>query len=82
MQWSKTTIDKKFIISVVTGINVGDGHRYVDIVLSSSTGELNIAKTSNIGVPGVWILKVDSGIGIIYSSCEMKGDCFNHDTES
>ena len=45
----------------LAGINGGDGENFVTIPGSRTSSIINIDKTSNIGVPGVWIFKVDSG---------------------
>ena len=45
----------------LVGINGGDYEHFVTIPGSRTSRIINIDKTSNIGVPGVWIFKVDSG---------------------
>ncbi|XP_065916878.1 uncharacterized protein [Dysidea avara] len=47
----------------LAGINGGDGENFVTIPGSRTSSIINIDKTSNIGVPGVWIFKVDSDTG-------------------
>ena len=49
----------------LAGINAGDGVNHVTIPGSRTSGILNIEETSNIGVPGVWIFRVDGGTYII-----------------
>jgi len=46
----------------LAGINAGDGLRFETLPGSLTTGIINIDKTSNVGTPGVWIFKVDTGI--------------------
>ena len=63
MQW--TTGDASYGIDglggniAVAGINAGDGIRAVTIPDSLI---LNISKTSNVGIPGVWMFKVGEGV--------------------
>ena len=45
----------------LAGINVGDGVNFVSITGSQMPSIINIARTSNVGIPGVWMFKVDSG---------------------
>jgi len=50
----------------LAGINAGDGENFEAIPGSQTSSIINIDKTSNIGVPGVWIFKVDSGMRFVY----------------
>jgi len=43
------------------GINAGDEVRFVTIPGSLTTGIINIDKTSNVGTPGIWIFRVNTG---------------------
>ena len=45
----------------LAGINAGDGENFETIPGSRTTSIKNIYKTSNVGVPGIWIFKVDAG---------------------
>ena len=45
----------------LAGINAGDGVRFVTIPRSLTTGIINIDQTSNVGTPGIWIFRVDTG---------------------
>ena len=45
----------------LAGINAGDYINYVTVPGSQTTDIINITKTSNIGVPGVWMFQVGSG---------------------
>ena len=45
----------------LAGINFGDNINSVTIPGSLTSAILNIEKTSNVGVPGVWIFKVGEG---------------------
>ena len=51
-------------IKAIAGINAGDGD-FVIIPGSRSSSIIDIDKTSNIGVPGIWVFKVDSGIHVV-----------------
>ena len=46
----------------LAGINGGDGFRFVTIPGSLTTGIINIDRTTNVGTPGVWMFRVDTGI--------------------
>ena len=45
----------------LAGINAGDSVNSITIPGSQTPSIINIAQTSNVGIPGVWIFKVDSG---------------------
>ena len=45
----------------LAGINAGDGLNFETIPGSRTASIINIDKTSNVGVPGTWIFKVDAG---------------------
>ena len=45
----------------LAGINAGDGVNSVTIPGSLTPSIINIAQTSNVGIPGVWIFQVDRG---------------------
>ena len=45
----------------LAGINAGDGEDFITIPGSLTPGIINITKTSNVGIPGVWIFRVDHG---------------------
>jgi len=46
----------------LAGINAGDGINFESIPGSLSPRIINIAQTSNVDIPGIWIFKVGSGI--------------------
>ena len=48
----------------LAGYNAGDGINSYTIPGSLTSNITNIAWTSNIGIPGTWILKVGQGIKI------------------
>ena len=54
----------------LAGINAGDGVNSITINVSSSI--VNITKTSNVGIPGIWMFKVDGG-NICNKQCCMHG---------
>ena len=41
------------------GFNAGDGTRFLSIPGSRTSAIVNIATTSNVGIPGLWIFRVD-----------------------
>ena len=45
----------------LAGINAGDGINFVTIPGSRTSNIVNIAKTSNVGIPGIWIFKPTQG---------------------
>ena len=45
----------------LAGINAGDGEHFETIPGSRTASIIYIDKTSNVGVPGIWIFKVDTG---------------------
>ena len=45
----------------LAGINVGDGINSITIPGSLTPSIINISKTSNVGIPGVWMFEVDGG---------------------
>ena len=49
----------------LAGINAGDGINSVTIPGSLTPSIINIAQTSNVGIPGVWMFQVDRG-NLIY----------------
>ena len=52
------------------GFNAGDGVRFASVPGSQTADIINIDTTSNVGIPGVWIFRVDEeeiAIGGMYS---------------
>ena len=45
----------------LAGINAGDRFRFVTIPGSLTSGIIYIDQTTNVGIPGVWIFRVDTG---------------------
>ena len=45
--------------AALVGYNAGDGVRYATVPESMTPEIINISSTSNVGVPGVWIFRVD-----------------------
>ena len=41
------------------GFNAGDGIRFASVPGSQTAAIINITTTSNVGIPGVWIYRVD-----------------------
>ena len=55
IQW--TSLDDE----AVAGINFGDGRNHITIPGSQTSSIINITETSNVGIPGVWIFRVNEG---------------------
>ena len=45
----------------VAGINAGDGVNFKTIPGSLTPSIINITQTSNVGIPGIWMFKVNEG---------------------
>ena len=45
----------------LAGINAGDGVNHITIPGSLTSSIINIAQTSNVGIPGIWMFKVGEG---------------------
>ena len=45
----------------LAGINAGDGVNHITIPGSLTPSIINITGTSNVGIPGVWMFKVNGG---------------------
>ena len=45
----------------LAGINAGDGINFVTIPGSLTPSIINITQTSNVGIPGIWMFKVNEG---------------------
>ena len=45
----------------LAGINAGDGVNHITIPGSLTPSIINIAQTSNVGIPGVWMFNVGEG---------------------
>ena len=54
--------DIQWTSEALAGINTGDGVNHVTIPGSQSLSMLDIEETSNVGIPGVWIFRVDQGV--------------------
>lgn len=55
------------------GFNAGDGVRYAIVPGSRTADIVNIDMTSNIGVPGVWVFRVDGG-NVTMGGCSFEPD--------
>jgi len=62
IQW--TTSDSSRGIEALAGINAGDGINSITIPGSLTLNVVDIAETSNVGIPGVWMFKVGEGMCI------------------
>lgn len=47
-------------IEAQVGFNAGDGERYASVPGSQTPDILNIDTTSNVGIAGVWMFRVDT----------------------
>ena len=54
----------------LAGINVGDGINHITIPGSLTPSIINIAGTSNVGIPGVWMFKVGEGMYVCMHKAE------------
>ena len=45
----------------LAGINAGDGIDHVTVSGSRTSSIINIVRTSNVGIPGVWMFQVGRG---------------------
>ena len=45
----------------VAGIDAGDGINFITIPGSLTPSIINITQTSNVGIPGIWMFKVNEG---------------------
>ena len=46
----------------LAGLNAGDGINYETVPGSLTSRIATISRTTNVGVPGIWMFKVDEGI--------------------
>ena len=51
------------------GLNAGDGVNFVNVTGSNTDDIINIASTTNIGIPGMWAFKVN-GAQITGTVCD------------
>ena len=52
--------------SALAGFNAGDGINYETVPGSRTLSIATISRTTNVGIPGIWMFKVDEGIVTIY----------------
>ena len=55
-------------LKLLSGINAGDGSRYVTVPQSLTPEIIYIDQTSNVGTPGIWMYQVNTGILHAYCS--------------
>ena len=72
IQW--TTVDFS-IIEALAGINAGDKINHITIPGSRTPEIINITRTSNVGVPGMWIFKVGEGTYITTTCIFIRMTC-------
>ena len=51
------------------GFNAGDGLRFASVPGSRTDDIINVDTTSNVGVPGVWIFRVDEQ-NVAFGGCQ------------
>ena len=56
------------------GFNAGDGIRFASVPGSQTAEIANIEETSNVGVPGLWIFRVDENIVLAGCSEDPNGE--------
>ena len=52
------------------GFDAGDGIRYFAVPGSQTDEIINIASTSNVGIPGMWIFRID-GQEVVAGGCQI-----------
>ena len=52
------------------GFDAGDGIRYFAVPGSWTAAIINIASTSNVGIPGMWIFRID-GQEVVAAGCQV-----------
>ena len=52
------------------GFDAGDGIRYFAVPSSQTDEIINIADTSNVGIPGMWIFRID-GQEVVAGGCQI-----------
>ena len=57
-------------IPAQVGFDAGDGIRYATIPGSQTDAIINITQTSNVGIPGVWIFRID-GQEVVVAGCQI-----------
>jgi len=57
IQWANSTSSGN--VSAQVGFNAGDGIRFSVVPESRRPEIINIASTSNVDIPGVWMFRVD-----------------------
>ena len=45
----------------LAGVNVGDGINFITIPISLTPSIINISKTSNVDIPGIWMFELPKG---------------------
>lgn len=58
------------------GFNAGNGMDYVELDGAQTAAVLNLTLTSNVGVSGKWILRVDSRSNL--NPCATSGEFYTH----
>ena len=56
-------------IPAQVGFDAGDGIRHATIPGSRTDAIINITQTSNVGIPGVWIFRID-GQEVVLAGCQ------------
>ena len=54
-------------VEAVAGINAGDGNKSITIPGSQTPSIINIAETSNVGIPGIWMFATGGTVTCIHT---------------
>ena len=57
-------------IPAQVGFDAGDGIRHATVPGSRTDAIINITQTSNVGIPGVWIFRID-GQEVVVAGCQI-----------
>ena len=68
IQWIQ--LNNSIIVQI--GFNAGNGIDYYSIPDSGTEAMMNITRTSNVGVPGMWVFKASEAV-IRSHGCHMSG---------
>ena len=66
IQWTATNSNSHDIIHAIAGVNDGDGINSFTIPGSLTTKIMDIIETSNINLPGIWMLPLNCKNILLY----------------
>ena len=80
IQWtsgdSNHGINGIYGITAQVGFNAGDGIRRTAIPASYTNAIINVTQTSNVGIPGMWVFRVD-GETVVIGGCQSNANSGN-----